>query len=198
MKQIYLLIIFIAFSSSQMNAQEPCPDSGTTSAGGTQIIFTYPSNTTSSCYTRPTSIEINGTSTFILDQFSCSTTVSVYDLNPGDLAIPGQDFTVTTGFASSCSYSGGTLPVEEFAFLNESLKVYPNPLTAGANFKLSFGLPIKADINIYSVTGKQVYHSVVANQDKTEIASANLANGIYMLKISNEGGSTTRKIVVLK
>ncbi|MFH4966153.1 T9SS type A sorting domain-containing protein [Gaetbulibacter sp. M235] len=193
MKQIYLLIIFSIFSFSKMNA-EACPEAGTTSAGGTQIYFSYPPST-SFCSDRPMNIVVNTSTTFT--RVFCSETVSRYDLTSGP-AIVGQDFTVTSGFDSSCSYSGGTLPVDEFAFLNESLKVYPNPLTAGANFKLSFGLPIKADINIYSVTGKQVYHSVVANQDKTEIASANLANGIYMLKISNESGSTTRKIVVLK
>jgi len=195
MKQIYLLIIFTIFSFGRISA-ETCPEAGTTSKSGTQIIFSY-APATSFCVNRPTTITINGTTTFTLDLNSCSETISVYNLTSGP-AIIGQDFTVTSGFDTTCSYAGGTLPIDEFTFLNESLKVYPNPLSSGTKIKLSFGLPIKADINLFSVTGKQIYHSEVSNQDKTEIDSANLANGIYMLKVSNDGGSITRKIVILK
>lgn len=198
MKQIYFLCILTAFSFNKINA-DPCPEAGTTSAGGTQIIFTYPSSTTSSCYNRPTSIVINGTSTFILDQFSCSTTVSVYNLNPGDSAITtGQDFTVTSGFDTSCSYTSGSLPVDEYTFLNKNLKFYPNPVTIDRTIKLSFGMPIKGNVGIFNITGKQVYHDVFDNEHKKEINVENLTNGIYMLKVSTENASITRKVVIMK
>jgi hypothetical protein len=195
MKQIYLLFIFTAFISYQMNAQEPCPDGGTTSLGGTQIIFSY-APATSFCVNRPTTIEV-GTSTFSLDLGSCSETISVYNKTSGP-AIVGQDFTVTSGFDSNCVYSSGTLPVDEYTFLNENVKFYPNPLTSDQTIKLSFGLPIKGNVSIFSITGKQVFHDVVNNENKKEINVANLTNGIYMLKVSTESASTTRKVVIMK
>ncbi|HEX9826617.1 MAG TPA: T9SS type A sorting domain-containing protein [Flavobacteriaceae bacterium] len=195
-KNYFILLLSFLFGINQIIA-ESCPDAGTTSSGGTQIIFTYPSNTTSSCYTRPTSIEVNGTTTFVLDPYSCSTTVSVYDLDSGP-AITGQDFTVTSGFDTTCSYSNGTLPVDDYKFLNTNLKVYPNPLTSGNSIKLVFGLPITAKLSIYNVTGKLVLSDMVNNQDSKEIDANALTNGIYMLKISTSNASTTRKVVIMK
>ena len=194
MKQIYLLFIFTAFISYQMNAQEPCPDGGTTSLGGTQIIFSY-APATSFCVNRPATIEVNTTTTFT--RTDCSETVSVYNKTSGP-AIVGQDFTVTDGFASNCVYSSGTLPVDEYTFLHENVKFYPNPLTSDQTIKLSFGLPIKGNVSIFSITGKQVFHDVVNNENKKEINVANLTNGIYMLKVSTQSASTTRKVVIMK
>ena len=78
MKQIYLLFTLIAFSAYQINAQEACPEAGTTSKSGTQIIFSY-APATSFCVNRPTTIVVNTTSTYTLDLASCSETISVYN-----------------------------------------------------------------------------------------------------------------------
>jgi len=195
MKQIYFLCILTIFSFNKINA-EPCPGAGTTSAGGTQIIFSY-APATSFCINRPTTIIANATTTFTLDLSACSETISKYDLTSGP-AIVGQDFTVTSGFDTNCSYSSGTLPVNEYTFLNENVKLYPNPLTNNRTIKLSFDLPIKGHVSIYSVTGKQVFYDVVNNENKKEINVENLTNGIYMLKVSTEKASTVRKVVVMK
>ena len=196
MKQIYLLFIFTAFISYQINAQtEACPD-GASTISGDQIVFTYLPRT-SFCDDRPRTIEVNTLSTYTLDVGSCSEIVSLYNLTSGP-AITGQDFTVTDGFASDCVYSSGTLPVDDYTFLNENVKFYPNPLTSDQTIKLSFGLPIKGNVSIFSITGKQVFHDVVNNENKKEINVANLTNGIYMLKVSTESASTTRKVVIMK
>lgn len=197
MKHIYLLCLLSVFSFCSLSAQEQCPDSGTTSSGGTQIIFTYPSNTTSSCYNRPTTIEINNSTTFILDPYSCSPTVSVYNIDVGP-AITGQDFEVTSGFASNCNYYSGTLPVDEHTFINANFRVYPNPLTSENSIKLSFGLPLTGQVGIYSLTGKQVLKDYVKNQESKAINVASLTSGIYMLKVSTDSGSMTRKVVIMK
>ena len=82
--------------------------------------------------------------------------------------------------------------------MNENVKFYPNPLTSDQTIKLSFGLPIKGNVSIFSITGKQVFHDVVNNENKKEINVANLTNGIYMLKVSTQSASTTRKVVIMK
>lgn len=195
MKQIYFLFILTAFISYQMNAQEPCPEGGTTSLGGTQIIFSY-APATSFCVNRPLTITVEA-STFSLDLGSCSETISVYNISSGP-AIVGQDFTVTSGFDSNCVYSSGTLPVDEYTFLNQNVKFYPNPVTSNRIIKLSFGLPIKGNVGIYDITGKQVFQDVFNNENKKEINVENLTNGIYMLKVSTENASITRKVVIMK
>ena len=142
-------------------------------------------------------IVVNGTSTYTLDLGSCSEIVSVYNLTSGP-AITGQDFTVTSGFDTACVYSGGTLPVEEYTFLSKNLKVYPNPLNSGNTINLLFGLPIDAKLTMYSITGKEVFNEVLENTDRKDINVSNLSNGIYLLKLSTEKSSITRKVVILK
>ncbi|WP_341216187.1 T9SS type A sorting domain-containing protein [uncultured Wocania sp.] len=196
MKKNYLLLLLITFLSFNQVYAEPCPDAGgTTSAGGTKIIFSY-SPATSFCVNRPTTIVVNGVSTFTLEISSCSETISVYNLTSGP-AIVGQDFNVTSGFDENCSYSGGTLPIDEFA-LNSSLDVYPNPLNNDSSIKLSFAFPVKADISIFSITGKKIIQDKISNQDNKEINIANLENGVYILNVSTQNATAIRKIVVAK
>jgi hypothetical protein len=38
----------------------------------------------------------------------------------------------------------------------------------------------------------------MSNDDKKEVNTNTLSNGIYMLKISTDDASTTRKVVVMK
>ena len=70
-------------------------------------------------------IIIDGTSTFDLDQFSCSEGFTAYNFTYGP-AISEQDFTGTCGFDTTCDYNGGTLPVEEF-ILNKTLNIFKTP-----------------------------------------------------------------------
>lgn len=194
MKQIYLLLLTI-FGFNFVNAQE-CPDGGTTSLGGTQIILSYTTVTTP-CVDRPNEITIDGTSVFVLDPFSCSEGIAVYNLKPGDAAINGQDFEVTSGFDTACAYNGGTLPVEEF-ILNKTLNVFPNPVTQGDDLTLTFGLPFTGKVSLYNLTGKKVLQVNIDNKQKRNIDLSKLTNGVYMLKVATEKAQITRKIVVVQ
>jgi hypothetical protein len=51
---------------------------------------------------------------------------------------------------------------------------------------------------MYNVTGKLVYVGEVSNKESKEVDTRNLSNGIYMLKISSDNASTTRKVVIMK
>lgn len=195
MKQIYFLLIMTIFCYNHVNA-ETCPIAGTTSFGGTQIIFSH-TPATSSCANRPTIIEINGTTTFSLETESCSETISVYNLTSGP-TISGQNFTVTRGFDSTCSYSGGTLPIDEFKNLNKQIKIYPNPLISGNEIYLSFGTKNSFEIGIYNVTGKLILKTNTNNEDLKAINIGNFSKGLYLVKISTNKVSVSRKLVVLK
>ncbi|MFG6687187.1 T9SS type A sorting domain-containing protein [Mariniflexile sp. HNIBRBA6329] len=195
MKQFYFLLFITFFSVNQMNA-EACPAAGTTSSGGNQIIFSHAAGT-SSCVNRPATIEINGTTTFQLDPFSCSESISVYNRISGP-AIVGQGFSVTSGFDTSCSYSGGTLPVVDFKFLNEQLKVYPSPLIEGNDIKVAFGFNVTAKIDLYNVTGKLVLSDSINNKSTKSINISSFSNGVYIVRIKIDNTSFSRKIVILK
>jgi hypothetical protein len=196
MKKNYFLILLLSFFSTNLINAEACPQGASTISSGTKIVFDY-APATSFCVNRPATIVVNGTSTYTLNTLSCSETVSVYDLTSGP-AITGQDFTISSGFDTACEYSGGTLPVDDHTFLSKNLKVYPNPLNSGNTINLLFGLPITAKLSVYSITGKEVFSDVIDNEDRKDINVDRFSNGIYLLKISTEKASTTRKVVIIK
>ncbi|WOD43908.1 T9SS type A sorting domain-containing protein [Hwangdonia lutea] len=196
MKKNYFILLLISVFSFSLAYAEPCPNGGgTTSSGGTKIFLSY-LPATSFCVNRPNTIEVNGTTTFTLEVASCSETTSVYNLTSGP-AIVGQDFTITSGFDSNCSYSGGTLPVDKY-ILETSLEVSPNPLKSDNTLKLSFAFPVKANISVYNITGKRVIQDNISNQENKELNIANLPNGIYILNIATKSATAVRKLVVAR
>jgi len=72
------------------------------------------------------------------------------------------------------------------------LKVYPNPVTNGNLFITSDSGEAKQVI-VYDVLGKQVVKTTVTNQP---INVSNLNSGVYMVKITEEGRTATRKLVI--
>ncbi len=196
MKKNYIILLLISVFSFSLAYAEPCPNGGgTTSSGGTKIFLSY-LPATSFCVNRPATIEVNGTSTFTLEVASCSETTSVYNLTSGP-AIVGQDFTITSGFDTNCSYSGGTLPVDKNT-LEANMEISPNPLKSDNALKLSFAFPVKASIGVYNITGKRIIEDNMSNQDNKELNIAHLPNGIYILNISTEKATAVRKIVVAR
>ncbi|AJR05000.1 hypothetical protein AW14_14185 [Siansivirga zeaxanthinifaciens CC-SAMT-1] len=157
MKQFYILIFIAIFNFTNAMAQA-CPESGSTLAGGTKLVFGY-SPGTSFCSSRPTTIFV-GTTEFVMVE--CTETLTSYDRVTGP-ALTGQDFTVTSGFATPCTFTNGTLPIETFDLSNDKLKVYPNPLASNQNIKLSFGKALSGNLSLYSITGKVVFKDVINN-----------------------------------
>lgn len=74
----------------------------------------------------------------------------------------------------------------------EGLKMYPNPLSGNV---LNFSSAINAEMNvqIFDMLGKQISTSKVNNNT---INISNLNAGIYIVKITEEGKTATRKLVV--
>ena len=71
------------------------------------------------------------------------------------------------------------------------LKVYPNPVTSG-KFFISTDANTDKSVVIYDVLGKQV-----VNITATESVNvSNLKSGVYIVKITEEGKTATRKLVI--
>jgi hypothetical protein len=72
------------------------------------------------------------------------------------------------------------------------LQVYPNPVTNGNLFITSDNNASKA-VAIYDVLGKMVIKATVTDQP---INVSNLKGGVYIVKITEEGKTATRKLVI--
>lgn len=73
------------------------------------------------------------------------------------------------------------------------LKVYPNPVS-GNNFYISSDASSVKSVAVYDVLGKQVINTQVENEAAINVS--NLNAGVYIVKITEEGKTATRKLVI--
>lgn len=87
---------------------------------------------------------------------------------------------------------------ETFSINNEdfsSFSIYPNPVRNQLTFNWGdMQVNEKVKIQIYSITGKEVF-SRVFNQQPTSINLRDLATGVYFLKLNSGSKSAVRKIL---
>ncbi len=81
-----------------------------------------------------------------------------------------------------------TLGVEEVNAL--SIQIYPNPTTNRIYFK---GLLNETVVEVFSVDGRQLSTNTISNNSALDL---NISSGIYLLKVSSNGKSMVKKIVV--
>lgn len=86
----------------------------------------------------------------------------------------------------------GTFTLARQDFSIAGLKVFPNPVTNGNLFITSDSNEAK-QVVIFDVLGKQVVKTTVTNQAVNVSA---LNSGVYMVKITEEGKTATRKLVI--
>ena len=72
------------------------------------------------------------------------------------------------------------------------LKVYPNPLT-GSVLNISSESDAVKSVAIFDVLGKQVLNAKTVNGT---VNASNLTSGVYIVKITEEGKTATKKLVV--
>lgn len=78
------------------------------------------------------------------------------------------------------------------AFTIDAISIYPNP--AKNKIQISNSNAISAEIRIFNVLGKQVFHQTNIKEKAIDISSFN--KGIYMVKINIDGKSKTQKLVI--
>ncbi|HLT52744.1 MAG TPA: T9SS type A sorting domain-containing protein [Flavobacteriaceae bacterium] len=199
MKKNYLFLVMIVLANTLMFAQS-CPPTGF--SNGSSLFFFYNTGT-SLCEDRPATVNVDA-SVFTLSD--CGDAYSVYDLTSGAALSNPNMFTADFGYGT-CEYTNGNLTnemllsVEEFnAMDSTSIKVYPNPVTAGSNnLFVDFGnANVSVKVSVYTVTGKQVLTTSVDNFSKATVNVSSLTNGMYLVKIDSGTKTVTRKFVVMK
>jgi hypothetical protein len=98
---------------------------------------------------------------------------------------------------NNCAFISNAIGLGSFALANQEfaiagLKVFPNPVTNGNLFITSDSNDAK-QVTIFDVLGKQVVKTTVTNQPVNVSA---LSSGVYMVKISEDGKTATRKLVI--
>ena len=161
-----------------------------------------------------------GTPVFIVVKYDIATNTASLFVNP---VIGGTEGTATvtnvtgttgapTSIASLCIRQGGTtgnIELDElriggaYAYVTAAvlginqnaiagLNIYPNPVS-GSILNIETAANGSKAVAIFDVLGKQVVNVTTAN---TTINVANLNAGIYIVKITEEGKTATRKLVI--
>jgi hypothetical protein len=103
-----------------------------------------------------------------------------YDSNRYALTISNGDFnTTTTGIDNP--------------FAVHSVRIYPNPVQAG--FYVS-GIEGTARLKVLDISGKLILSRKIANRDY--VLTGSFPEGIYIVKVSSDKGTTERKIIKRK
>lgn len=83
-----------------------------------------------------------------------------------------------------------TLGVNENAIAG--LQVYPNPVNNGV-FYIETALNAEKNVVVFDLLGKQVINTTITS---SEINVANLNSGLYIVKITENGATATRKLII--
>jgi len=91
------------------------------------------------------------------------------------------------------SVTGTTMGVNQNSI--DGLKIYPNPISSKTNNLLFIETAANATktVTVYDVLGKQVLNTTTAD---SAINVSALNGGVYVVKITEEGKTATRKLVI--
>lgn len=129
--------------------------------------------------------------------------------NPGDDGSPTRmlkpwldpadgDVKITNTVTSSCMPTSTEKPITPF---EAGLNVYPNPSTDGiVGMSISIINPDSYTLEIYDISGRVVYSKSFENLSSQiiKVDLSHVVNGVYLVKLSNEFGSTTQKVILNK
>jgi len=103
--------------------------------------------------------------------------IGVATYGAGDTGTPGSvnDFTLSVG-----------------QFENVAFSMYPNPTDSGV-ITITSNSTEAFSVAVYDILGKQVKNQTITNN---RLDVSNLGSGIYIVKITQNGASTTKKLVI--
>ncbi len=104
------------------------------------------------------------------------------------------------GKGSSVTYedvapAGGTLAVEDNAFIDSGIQIYPNPTANEINIQFPETIKVET-ISIYDVLGKEVFTKRIEVSESKVTLKPNLSKGVYFLKIASDKGVISKKIII--
>jgi hypothetical protein len=108
--------------------------------------------------------------------------------NGADTFVPNV---VTTAKPASKKVRSSSLSTD----LKLNVRINPNPTTDFVNVKLENSIG-NVEVSLYSLLGQRISNVSINNNEKEiEISLANLVSGIYVLKVSDENGVVSQKLI---
>lgn len=129
----------------------------------------------------------------VLGQFSGTSIPSSVTSTGGSMYVVFLSDEALRSNGWNASYTSTTLGINDFN-LNENIKIYPNP-TSGI-FTIQSSYDNSVSVQLFDVLGKQVLKSYTINKGLNIINASDLSKGIYLLKLNNELGSSTQKLII--
>lgn len=165
----------------------------------------YASNLTASINPANTALEVVAGNIFFYNTDASS------GQNGSTITLSGPSFTNLTTpvtfrfYGYNAEAAGGNFSIDDVAISGnvttlssssfdaiEGLTMYPNPLKGNTLFITSTA-NAEMNVKIYNVLGKEVLSTKVNN---TSVDVSNLASGVYIVKVTEEGKTATRKLVI--
>ncbi len=94
---------------------------------------------------------------------------------------------------SGVNFWGTSLGVNDIDSVS-SISLSPNPSNAILNIQLE-GNPSQLKIEVFDILGKQIFTRSIENSNITQIEVSNWNNGVYLIKISNDGKVETKRFI---
>lgn len=121
----------------------------------------------------------------------------LWDLNVGDadvmLSVTADNGCDVEPFTKSISLIGYSTP----EWHSVSFELYPNPTDGNVNLVLGDNLHGKTLVKVYNLLGERMMAKALHHLQKGETVSldlSNLVSGLYVIKLSTENGSCTKKV----
>ena len=177
----------------------PAPQSGIAMAGTNGKVI-LSNTTTAETTSDPTGSQImdkvgygsaNGFETAATAPLSNSTSAIRNNAGCTDTNNNSTDFSVDTPVARNSATAANDCNLSVKQNQIEGLKVYPNPVTNGT-FYINTNADSTKEVVVYDVLGKQVVKTSTTNA----VNVSNLKGGVYIVKITEDGKTATRKLVI--
>jgi len=85
--------------------------------------------------------------------------------------------------------------INNFSLNNSSIAIFPNPNQGEFNLNINNAQLNSVDVEIYDMFGRIVYQKNLTNKNN-RISLSDISAGVYTVKVSSDGQSTTKRIVV--
>ncbi|MFN5218376.1 MAG: immunoglobulin-like domain-containing protein, partial [Sphingomonadales bacterium] len=82
--------------------------------------------------------------------------------------------------------------------LDEAVSVFPNPTSGKVTLSYMLQNNKPVSVEVFNVSGSKVasFNNLKSGLGHTEINLAQFGNGVYMIRLSNDGQTTTKRVVV--
>lgn len=140
-------------------------------------------------------VKVNGVQVGTIPYSATATTTTITGINKtGDVIVSFEENSTAGNRVKIDDLSwtcASTLSTTDFQ--NDNFSIYPNP--SNGNVKINFeNANEKHTVQVFSLIGQKVFEKDFDNTNTASIG--NLSNGVYLVKVSSETATVTKKLIV--